>query len=148
MDRENASINTESADPKVRERVPSSLHRACLTARAADDYKGAETTVLDLTGVTPVVDFFVITSGTNRRQLHAIAKEVDRVMTEQGSRRIGLEGYRESSWILQDYGDIVLHAFTPEARALYDLEQLWGDARQVDWQAELSAIQEEPTGND
>ena len=101
-----------------------------------------------LTGVTRVVDFFVITSGTNRRQLHAIAEEVDRVMTEQGSRRIGLEGYRESSWILQDYGDIVLHAFTPEARALYDLEQLWGDARQVDWQAELSAIQEGPTGTD
>ena len=148
MDRENASINTESADPEVNQRVPSSLYRACLSARVADDYKGAETTVLDLTGVTPVVDFFVITSGTNRRQLHAIAEEVDRVMTEQGSRRIGLEGYRESSWILQDYGDIVLHAFTPEARALYDLEQLWGDARQVDWQAELSAIQEGPTGTD
>jgi ribosome-associated protein len=148
MDPENASINTESADPTARERAQVSLRRACLSARIADDYKGAETQVLDLRSVTPVVDFFVITSGTNRRQLHAIAEEVDRMMTEQGSRRIGLEGYRESSWILQDYGDIVLHAFTPEARALYDLENLWGDATQIEWQAVLAAISDEPTGSD
>ena len=148
MDPEHASINTESADPTARKRDPSSLRRACLSAQVADDYKGTETQVLDLTSVTPIVDYFVITSGTNRRQRHAIAEEVDRLMTEQGSRRIGLEGYRESSWILQDYGDIVLHAFTPEARALYDLENLWGDATHIDWQAELAVISDEPTGSD
>lgn len=77
----------------------------------------------------------MITSGNNRRQLHAIAEEVDRVLAAQGSERIGIEGYRESSWILQDYGDIVLHAFDQESRKVYDLEHLWADAPQVDWKS-------------
>ena len=148
MDSENAAINTDSADATACDGRQASLRRACLSARVADDYKGADTQVLDLTSVTPVVDYFVITSGTNRRQLHAIAEEVDRLMSEQGSRRIGLEGYRESSWILQDYGDIVLHAFTPEARGLYDLENLWADATQVDWQAELAASPDASVGGE
>ena len=95
--------------------------------------------MLDLTSLTPIVDYFVITSGNNRRQMHAVAEEVDRILASQGSKRIGLEGYRESSWILQDYGDIVLHVFDDESRKLYDLENLWGDAEQIDWQSRLEA---------
>jgi len=58
------------------------------------------------------------------------------VLTELGSQRIGLEGYDASNWIVQDYGDVVLHVFAPEARELYDLEHLWGDAPQIDWQGD------------
>jgi ribosome-associated protein len=114
-----------------------SLHRACLTAKIAGDYRGKETLVLDMTEVTPIVDFFIITTGSNRRQMHAIAEEVDRVMKEQDSKRIGLEGYEGSEWVLQDYGDTVLHVFSPESRALYDLEHLWADATRIDWQSEV-----------
>jgi ribosome-associated protein len=68
--------------------------------------------------------------------MHAIADEVARALTGEGSRRLGVEGAEgNSSWILLDYGDIVLHVFTPEARGTYDLEHLWADADRVDWQA-------------
>lgn len=101
----------------------------------ADDYKGGDTLVLDLTDVTPIVDFFVITTGTSRRQMHAVAEEAERVLQSDGSQRMGLEGYDSETWILQDYGDVVLHIFAPEARRVYDLEHLWADARRIDWRA-------------
>lgn len=69
--------------------------------------------------------------------MHAIAEEVDRIMKADGNQRMGLEGYSAGSWILQDYGDVVLHVFTPEARSVYDLEHLWADAARVDWQATI-----------
>ena len=91
--------------------------------------------MLDLTSVTPIVDYFVITTATSRRQMHAIADEVSRVLSGHGSRRLGQEGYEGESWVLQDFGDIVLHVFSPEARRVYDLERLWADAARVDWPA-------------
>jgi len=109
------------------------LNNACLCARVADDYRGKDTMVLDLTAVTPIVDYFVITTATSQRQMRAIAEEVDRVLSAEGSGRIGIEGYNSDSWILQDYGDVVLHVFSAEARDIYDLEHLWADARRIDW---------------
>jgi ribosome-associated protein len=111
-----------------------SLEDAQKVARVCDDYRGRDTIVLDLTGITPICDYFVITTGTNRRQIHAIANEVNRVLKEGGSRRMGREGYDESSWVVQDYGDVVLHVFTPETREIYDLENLWADAPRVPWE--------------
>ena len=127
--------DTQSPVPDSRsdEQKARSLQHACLCAKIADDYRGKDTVVLDLSGVTPIVDYFVITTGNSRRQMHAIAEEVDRVLNEQGSSRIGLEGYRQSAWILQDYGDVVLHVFDDESRATYDLEHLWADATRIDW---------------
>lgn len=81
----------------------------------------------------------MITTATSRRQMHAIAEEVDRVLEEAGSRRMGLEGYDSDSWLLQDYGDVVLHVFSAEARKAYDLEHLWADAPRVDWEADGGA---------
>jgi ribosome-associated protein len=116
-----------------------SLKAACLCAKAAEDTRGKETLVLDLTEVTPIVDYFVITTGASGRQMSAVAEEVDRVMRSTGSRPRGVEGEKDSSWILHDFGDIVLHVFSPEARKLYDLEHLWADAPRVDWKAGLDA---------
>jgi ribosome-associated protein len=114
-----------------------SLQAACLCAKAAEDSRGKETLVLDLTEITPIVDYFVITTGASGRQMSAVAEEVDRVMRSTGSRPLGVEGEKDSSWILHDFGDIVLHVFSPEARKLYDLEHLWADAPRVDWKVEL-----------
>ena len=81
------------------------------------------------------MDFFVITTGTSGRQMQAIAGEVSRVLKAAGSRPIGMmEGEPSSGWVLQDFGDVVLHIFSGEARRLYDLERLWADAPAVDWQ--------------
>lgn len=112
-----------------------SLDQACLCAQVADDYRGQDTLVLDLTGVTPIMDYFVVSTATSSRQMRALAEEVNRVMKEHGSRHRGVEGADGRTWILQDYGDVVLHIFSPEARKLYDLEHLWADAPRVDWKA-------------
>lgn len=95
--------------------------------------------VLDLREVTPIVDYFVVATGTSPRQMHALAEEVSRVMKKQGSRAFGKEGEAGGTWILHDYGDIVLHVFNAESRKLYDLEHLWADAPRVDWKAECKS---------
>ncbi|MCA9115637.1 MAG: ribosome silencing factor [Planctomycetaceae bacterium] len=103
-----------------------------MAAQAAGDLRGKEIVVLDLTAITPVVDYFVLATANSRRQMRAIGEEVNRVLREAGSRRIGLEGQDGSNWLLQDYGDIVLHVFDEESRSLYDLEHLWADATRID----------------
>ena len=132
-------ISIEPTDLVRSEQITRARAQACLCARIADEYKGKDTLVLDLTGVTPIVDYFVITTGTSGRQMHAIAEEVTRALNSEGATRLGVEGADSSSWILQDYGDIVLHVFTPEARGIYDLEHLWADAELVNWQEQVPA---------
>ena len=112
-----------------------SLKNACLCAKAAADLRGKETLVLDLTNVTPIVDYFVISTGSSGRQMRSVADEVRRIMRAAGSRPHGIEGENDASWILLDFGDIVLHVFSPEARKLYDLEHLWADAPRIDWKS-------------
>jgi len=98
----------------------------------AAENRGRDIVILDLRELTSMFDFFVIVSGTSRRQLHAISEEIDRVMQEElGDRRMGIEGYEESRWILLDYGDVVIHMFEPETRAYYSIEDLWGQAKRV-----------------
>lgn len=82
------------------------------------------------------MDYFVIATGTSRRQIHSMADEIDRVMEQMGEKKIGIEGYHESHWVLIDYGDIVVHLFDDQTRLYYDLETLWGDAPRVEWNRE------------
>ena len=130
------TISASTRKTNVPQNVPlRSLKHACLCAKAADDLRGKETLVLDLTDVTPIVDFFVISTGSSGRQMRAVADEVRRIMRSSGSRSRGIEGENDTSWILHDFGDIVLHVFSPEARKLYDLEHLWADAPRIDWKS-------------
>jgi ribosome-associated protein len=115
---------------------------ACQCAKTAEDMRGKDTIVLDLTEVTAIVDFFVITTGASGRQMRSVADQIERLMSTNGSRPHGVEGRNDVNWILEDFGDIVLHVFSPEARKLYDLEHLWADAPRVDWQAELGGSDE------
>jgi len=110
------------------------LDRACLCARVAADNKARDVVVLDMRGVTPIYDYLVLTTGSSRRQMHAIAEEVDAAMRDAGDTRLGIEGYEASRWIVEDYGDVVVHVFDPEAREYYALEDLWADATKVDWE--------------
>jgi ribosome-associated protein len=114
-----------------------SLDDACRVAQIAEEFRGRETTVLDLTEVTPIFDYFVITTGANPRQMFALAEEVRQVMKSKGNRCLGTEGEAGNQWLVQDYGDIILHVFQPEARTLYDLERLWADAKRIDWREKV-----------
>ncbi len=113
---------------------PEARETAIRAARVCDQYRGQQTIILDLSGITPLFDYFIISTATNRRQMHAMADEVSKMMKASGSTRLGIEGYDTSSWIVADFGDVVLHVFTPETRARYELEHLWADAPRIDWQ--------------
>jgi ribosome-associated protein len=110
------------------------LQHARICAQIADLNRAKDIVVLDLRQATPLVDFFVILTASSRRQSHAIASEVDQQMKKLGEAKLGLEGSEEGRWILIDYGDFVVHIFSPEDRAYYALEEIWGDAPQLDWQ--------------
>lgn len=130
---------SEIAESRSDDQKRLSLEQACLAAKISDDFKGRDVVVLDLTEITPIFDYFVISTGSSRRQMHAVAEEVDRMLNQAGSERQGIEGYRESQWIVQDYGDVVLHVMTVEAREAYDLEGLWADAKRIDWQQRVAS---------
>ncbi|MGO8745717.1 MAG: ribosome silencing factor [Thermoguttaceae bacterium] len=120
-----------------------SLERAITAARVAEENRARDIVVLDLRHLTEVFDYFVVASGASRRQLHAISEEIDRVLEkEMGDKRMGIEGYEESRWILLDYGDVVVHLFDAETRAYYALEDLWSQAKPIPWKRE-----EAPSGS-
>ena len=110
------------------------LEHARVLRRIADDNRGKDILLLDLRKATALVDFFVIVTAVSRRQSHAIASEIDQEMKKLGEAKLGLEGSEEGRWTLIDYGDFVVHIFSPDDRAYYALEDIWGDAPQLDWQ--------------
>lgn len=118
----------------LRQPNTSAEERACVCARVAEENKARDVLVLDMRGLTPLYDFFVLASGTSRRQVHTIAEEVDAAMHAEGDTRLGIEGYESGRWVIQDYGDVVVHVFDPDTRDYYDLEHLWEDAPRLDWQ--------------
>ena len=89
--------------------------------------------MLDLTAVTSFADFFVIATGANQRQVQAIADQVGLDLKMQARQLpISLEGYNQAEWVLLDYGDLLVHIFSPKSREYYDLERLWRSAKTVE----------------
>lgn len=102
-----------------------------IAVRAAESKKATGIRVLDLTGVTSFTDYFVICSGSNPKQIQAIADDIGLKLKEHGELPQSLEGYNQAEWILADYGDFLVHVFSEKARAYYDLERLWRSAKDV-----------------
>ena len=102
-----------------------------IAARAAASKKATDVVVLDLRRATAIMDYFVIVSGTNQRQLVAIADAVQEALRAEHVRPVSVEGYPRQEWILLDYGSFIVHIFTPRMRSFYDLERLWGGATRV-----------------
>jgi ribosome-associated protein len=103
-------------------------------ARAAASKRGEDTLILDVGDIIRITDAFVITSGTNRRQILTIAEEVEaQVKAAGGPGPLRVEGLDDAAWVLLDFGDFVVHVFLDELRRHYDLERLWGDAPRVVW---------------
>jgi ribosome-associated protein len=109
-----------------------SLQLALAAAQTAEENRGRDIIVLDMHDLTPLFDYFVLATGTSRRQLHAMSEEIDHTLEDDlNDQRLGIEGYDQSRWILLDYGSIVIHLFDEEARRYYALEELWSDAHRI-----------------
>jgi ribosome-associated protein len=100
--------------------------------RAAESKKATDIRVLDLREVTSFADYFVLSTGANSRQIQAISDEVVRQLKDLGERPNNVEGYGNAEWVLVDYGDFLVHVFSPRARQYYDLERLWRHAKAVE----------------
>ena len=105
-------------------------------ARVADERNCSNVLVLDVRGISPVTDYFMIATGTSTRQLRTAADEMAGAAAILGERLFSMEGRHAANWILLDFIDVVVHLFDEPSRRFYDLELLWGDAPRVQWNEE------------
>jgi len=105
---------------------------AALAAKALDDKKGVDMALLEITDVTTLADHFLICTGTSNTHVKALCDAVEKAMDEAGEPALRREGHRSGTWVLLDYGCLVVHVFTEETRQFYDLERLWSDAKKID----------------
>ena len=103
-----------------------------LAYSAMDDKKASDIKIIDIQHVSVVADYFIIASGSNQNQVQAIMDNVDEVLGRAGYPAKHVEGVRSSSWILMDYGDVIIHIFDEENRLFYDLERIWRDGTEID----------------
>ena len=133
MTDDSTTTDSKTSVPRSDECSEKSLQLALAAARTADENRGQDIVVLDVRKLTSIFDYFVIATGTSRRQIHAMSEEIDnRLEKELGDQRMGIEGYAESRWILLDYGSVVIHLFDKETRQYFALEDLWADAPRVE----------------
>lgn len=108
---------------------------AVAAAQAADDKLARDIVVLDVSAVLAIVDLFVIAHGGTDRQVRAIVEQIEEVVAERcGTKPLRVEGLDNYTWVLMDYGAVVVHVFAEETRRYYELERLWGDMARIDWQ--------------
>jgi ribosome-associated protein len=114
--------------------------RAVIAARAAADKKAEDILVLEVGDIIAITEVFVITSGANRRQVRTICDEVEAALKrDAGVKPNSVEGLDDASWVLLDYGDLVVHVFQQETRDYYALERLWSDAPRIAWEPSTPA---------
>jgi len=142
LDKETFTLISLRSEPTLGAGLPPTVESpAWLTAlRAAESKKALDSRVLDLREVTSLADYFLICTASNQRQAQAIWDEIAKQMKEHlGERAIGVEGYEGGEWIVGDFGDLIVHVFTPDKRVYYDLERLWRHAANVPLPAEEDA---------
>ena len=101
-------------------------------AKALDDKKGIDIQILKIADVSTLADYFLICTGTSNTHIRALCDAVEAAMDDAGEALISKEGHHGGTWVLLDYGSVVIHVFTDEARKFYDLERLWNDAVPVE----------------
>ena len=105
---------------------------AITAAKALDSRKGQNIQVIDVESLTSLADYFVICSGTSNTQINALCDAVEKAVNESGEPTLHREGYRGGTWVLLDFGSVVVHVFNHEAREFYSLERLWQDGTPLD----------------
>ena len=108
------------------------LEMAKLACHALDEKKGKDIKVIDIHEVSVIADYFVIASASNQNQVQAMVDNVEEMLTKAGYEPKQIEGTRNSSWILMDYGDLIIHVFDEENRLFYDLERIWRDGKHLE----------------
>ena len=109
-----------------------------IALRARDDKKAMDVKVIDIHEVSVLADYFVIASGSNQNQVQAMVDNVEEMLTKAGYEPKQIEGTRNSSWILMDYGDLIIHVFDEENRLFYDLERIWRDGKVLEMEEFLA----------
>ena len=99
---------------------------------ALEDRKAEDVKIIDIREISPVADYFVIADGTNQNQIQAMRDACEEALYKAGLKTKQIEGNSSSTWILMDYGDIIVHIFSKEDRLFYDLERIWRDGKIVD----------------
>jgi ribosome-associated protein len=115
--------------------VSDAYRRAGIAAHAAADKKGEDVVVLDVGDIISIAETFVLVSASNTRLVRTIVDEIElalKLSDDEGPRSV--EGLDDATWVLMDYGDVIVHVFLDETRAFYDLDRLWADAPAVEWQ--------------
>jgi len=108
------------------------INLARLCAKYAEDKKAVDVVIMDVRGLSPITDFFVICSGTSSPHVRAIRDEIaDQIKVEHGKAALVSDGQLESQWLLVGYSDVIVHVFGGEKREFYALEDLWNDAPRV-----------------
>jgi len=102
-----------------------------LAIQAAQSRKAEDIVLLKIGPASSFTDYFLICTGTNPRQVQAIADAIETTLKSEGVRPIGVEGYRTAEWVLLDYGDFVVHVFSPQSRQFYGLERLWKNSARL-----------------
>ena len=100
-----------------------------ICVKALEDKKGTDIKVLNIGGISPLADYFVIATGNNRNQMQAMSDEVCEKLAAQKIWAKHIEGYDSANWILIDFSDFIVHIFNPESRDFYNLERIWRDAK-------------------
>ena len=108
-----------------------SKEMAKLACLALEDKKAEDITIIDISGVSVLADYFIIANGTNSNQVMAMADNVDEALHKAGHPVKQVEGYNEGKWVLLDYNDIIVHVFDRENRLFYDLERIWRDGNRM-----------------
>ena len=114
--------------------VSEAHRRAGIAAHAADDKKGEDIVVLDVGDIISIAEAFVFVSAPNTRLVRTIVEEIElalKLADDEAPRSV--EGLDDATWVLMDYGDVIVHVFLSETRAFYDLDRLWADAPVVEW---------------
>lgn len=103
-----------------------------IAVKALDSKKGKEIRLIRIDKITTLAEYFVICTGTSNTQINALCDAVEKELTEKGEEPLHREGYRGGTWVLLDYGCVVVHVFNDEVRKFYSLEHLWADGEEVD----------------
>ena len=109
-----------------------SREMAEIAVKALDSKKGKEIRLIRIDKITTLAEYFVICTGTSNTQINALCDAVEKELTEKGEEPLHREGYRGGTWVLLDYGCVVVHIFNDEARKFYSLEHLWADGEEID----------------
>ena len=110
-----------------------SLELASKAAAFLDSKKAERLSVIEIENISSLADYFVIATGNNNTHVRALADELEEKLKGEGLPPARVEGYRSNSWILLDWGNVVIHIFTQEGRDFYDLDRLWADGKKVEW---------------